>query len=455
MPRDLTEAQLPASSEEILESQIAKTYKNTIQTVQTQSLDQISQDFGIVQSGEIRLGNRVIPGNGFSGIRLAYPATLLNYNNEDWNFVGINNDTLQVGIRASDGKFVAGGGDIIIDSSGITIESAVTDNITFKDGSETIGLLGGIHTGISGVALTSFGTSANPEGAFHLQTAEDNGESIATFKMQGSNLTKGTIRSFVGRIVSEDEEIIHEGHMMPGMIHTPRFSPLGVPWLTSLWAMQGNGRDSANLGNDNHLTEVGVSKSSSEETAYYVFDGAGDRLTSPDDPSLDIASGLTAHGWVHFTNALGSAEAIFARWRTDTDDRSYRILRRADGKLSAQISRLGTDATRSIVSSASVVDKDIWTFWCMQYIPSTSITLYLGIGALVLEKTENTTSIESAVFNASTGLSFGQSQTGASTWIDDLAGRQTRVGLHDGIIAEKSIYALYIQGLELFGLPAE
>jgi hypothetical protein len=73
-----------------------------------------------ISSGEIRLGSGT-PGQSFSGVRIGYPA--FTYSGQDWNIAGINNDVLQVGIRASDGKFIAGGGGVVIDSAGITLSN--------------------------------------------------------------------------------------------------------------------------------------------------------------------------------------------------------------------------------------------------------------------------------------------------------------------------------------------
>lgn len=53
---------------------------------------------------DMRLGNGLQPGFGFSGLRLAYPP--VTYNNESWNLVGVENDVIKVGIRASDGTLV-------------------------------------------------------------------------------------------------------------------------------------------------------------------------------------------------------------------------------------------------------------------------------------------------------------------------------------------------------------
>ena len=36
-------------------------------------LSDIDENLGLIQAGEFRSGNRVSPGDGFSGIRIAYP----------------------------------------------------------------------------------------------------------------------------------------------------------------------------------------------------------------------------------------------------------------------------------------------------------------------------------------------------------------------------------------------
>lgn len=71
-----------------------------------------------VDSGEIQLGSGN-PGDGFSGVRIAFPA--FSYNGEDWNIAGVENDVFQVGFRASDGVLVAGAGKVIVGNGGISI----------------------------------------------------------------------------------------------------------------------------------------------------------------------------------------------------------------------------------------------------------------------------------------------------------------------------------------------
>ena len=80
-------------------------------------LSDMSERLGLVQAGEFRSGNGLEPGFGFSGIRIGYPA--FSYGGELWNIVGVENDALQLGIRASDGKLVFGGGDGFADQFGL------------------------------------------------------------------------------------------------------------------------------------------------------------------------------------------------------------------------------------------------------------------------------------------------------------------------------------------------
>lgn len=89
------------------------------QIVIVTGLSELSEDLGMVMAGEFRAGNRQAPSQGFSGMRMAYPA--LTYNSELWNLVGVNNDVLQFGVNAANGKLYAGGGSVIMDAEGLYI----------------------------------------------------------------------------------------------------------------------------------------------------------------------------------------------------------------------------------------------------------------------------------------------------------------------------------------------
>ena len=112
------------------------------QVVIVNGLSDLSERLGLVQAGEFRAGNGLEPGLGFSGIRIGYPAFA--YNGDTWHIVGVNNDTLQVGISAANGKLYASAGGVIIDSSGVSIGQGIdgSAHIRFEDNSGTFGTIG-------------------------------------------------------------------------------------------------------------------------------------------------------------------------------------------------------------------------------------------------------------------------------------------------------------------------
>lgn len=82
-------------------------------------LSDISANFGLLQSGEIRLGNGKFPYDGFSGLRASFPAIPLGLYN--YLLSTYDNDTFQIGIT-DDGKIKLGN-NITMDSSGIALTS--------------------------------------------------------------------------------------------------------------------------------------------------------------------------------------------------------------------------------------------------------------------------------------------------------------------------------------------
>lgn len=117
-------------------SQIAPT-----QIVVGEGLSDISERLGLVMAGEFRAGNSKEPGFGFSGVRIGYPP--FSYGGENWHIVGIENDALQFGLRASDGVAVAGGGVVTLSNVGVTIvATTVFQNARaykFSDGTDIFG----------------------------------------------------------------------------------------------------------------------------------------------------------------------------------------------------------------------------------------------------------------------------------------------------------------------------
>lgn len=126
-------------------------------------LSDIAENLGLIQAGEFRTGNGELPGNGFSGVRIAYPS--MTYDSEEWHIVGINNDTLQFGLRASDGAALAGGGKVVIDANGIEIEAGGTSFITWEGTVGTAAYILGSET-ISGTDRANYDIHANPNGTY-------------------------------------------------------------------------------------------------------------------------------------------------------------------------------------------------------------------------------------------------------------------------------------------------
>lgn len=129
-------------------------------------LSDMSETLGMIQAGEFRSGNGKEPNMGFSGIRTAYPP--MSYNSTNWNLVGIENDVLQFGVRASDGKLIAGGGAVVLDTSGITATAGTiggwTINATTITGANiTLDSTGSIQAGfvsnVSGWRILQDGTA--------------------------------------------------------------------------------------------------------------------------------------------------------------------------------------------------------------------------------------------------------------------------------------------------------
>lgn len=111
--------------------------KISAQQITVNTLSDISKTLGLVQAGEFRVGNSKEPGSGFTGVRMAYPPIVVG--NDSYPFGSWNTDVLQVGISLEDGKLYGGEGDVIIDSSGISIMvgTGLTNKIKFWDGTTT------------------------------------------------------------------------------------------------------------------------------------------------------------------------------------------------------------------------------------------------------------------------------------------------------------------------------
>lgn len=96
-------------------------------------LSDVTRHAGVLMAGEFRVGNDNAPGDGFTGGRFGYPG--FDYGGTEYFLAGVTNDVLQVGLSLTDGKLYAGGGNTIIDASGISMVNSLTSWFRFQDAS--------------------------------------------------------------------------------------------------------------------------------------------------------------------------------------------------------------------------------------------------------------------------------------------------------------------------------
>lgn len=141
------------------------------QVVTVTGLSDITERLGLVQAGEFRSGNGKEIGFGFSGVRLGYPAFA--YAGDTYNFVGVENDVLQVGISADDGKLYFGAGVGILSASGIQLVATglFSDNVAygFVDGDGEHA--GGLYATVDASDNTYIGLRAHGQNGGSTQTA--------------------------------------------------------------------------------------------------------------------------------------------------------------------------------------------------------------------------------------------------------------------------------------------
>jgi len=93
--------------------------------VNVYTLDELGDNLGLIKAGEFRSGNNRIPGDGFGGMRIRYPPMYYpdtsTESSDAYNLVGVDADTMQVGIRSSDGVLIAGGGNLSLASAGLQL----------------------------------------------------------------------------------------------------------------------------------------------------------------------------------------------------------------------------------------------------------------------------------------------------------------------------------------------
>ncbi len=204
MPVNLDSVQLPFTTIEAVEKQIAEGYSARVRKSGIQQMSQVTTQLGIVEAGEVRLGS-VLPGSGFSGLRLGYPPFI--YNSESWNLVGIDNDILQIGIRASDGVLFAGAGKVLLSVDGITFdvsddpaEFTETRSLFWKDGATPVIELSGFQDGFQpGITLRTNQGDASGLGASTIDlTTIGDGDNAGSRIVMNAGSSTGQISIQIG-----------------------------------------------------------------------------------------------------------------------------------------------------------------------------------------------------------------------------------------------------------------
>lgn len=135
---------------------IARAKLTPKQVVISSGLSDISEKLGLVQAGEFRVGNSKEAGDGFTGVRIGYPA--FSYNSLLWNIAGLSADVLQFGANSADGTLWAGGGSVRLTSGGILVYNGSTQTGAIEsDGDIKFG------SNIAAAGTTSFIVFANAQ----------------------------------------------------------------------------------------------------------------------------------------------------------------------------------------------------------------------------------------------------------------------------------------------------
>ena len=102
--------------------------------VKVVSLDELSENLGLIKAGEFRAGNLRSPGDSFSGVRIGYPGfyypSTSVAGSDLYHIAGVDLDTLAVGISATDGKLYFGAGAGWLDDTGIILAIAGGSSVT-------------------------------------------------------------------------------------------------------------------------------------------------------------------------------------------------------------------------------------------------------------------------------------------------------------------------------------
>ena len=185
---------------------------------------------------------------------------------------------------------------------------------------------------------------------------------------------------------------------------------------------------------------------------YAYFTGA-QYLYRADEGGLDILGtetyvspagrGLALGAWVNFTNAASALEIVMSKYNATGNQRSYRLGRSAAGNLSGLVSVDGTAVTT--VTSTETIAANTWTHVALQFIPSTSLSVFVNGN-----ETQNAVAIPASIFNSTSDLFFGALQGAATS--NYITGSMRDCFLCVSSLSDTIIKNIYQQTRAMFGV---
>lgn len=194
------------------------------------------------------------------------------------------------------------------------------------------------------------------------------------------------------------------GNLLGNIISTYQ----ALPGLRGFWPMSsvdenGDVYDLAMQGRTLTNTNT-VTFSNTNFLPFAEFNASTNYLTRADEAGLDITGNLTFGCWARF-NATGSFEALFNKYLSTGNQRSYTIFKNSSDLAVCSISVDGTAVTT--LTSTSTFAQDTWGFIVGKFTVLTSLDVWLND-----EKSTNTTSIPASIFNSTAPFRIGESSGG-------------------------------------------
>ncbi len=192
----------------------------------------------------------------------------------------------------------------------------------------------------------------------------------------------------------------------------------GTSNLEAWWNFEANGNDSS--GNSRTLSNADLALSYTTGLVGNAADStAGNRyyLFRSDEAWMTPGGAFSIGAWVKFSDGQsGAVQGIIGQFG-GAGNRAYYMRATSVGSIGFVVSSDGT-ATTSVASSVTATNGATgWYFVVGVFVPSTSLTIYVGTGSSITTDT-NTTSIPAGIHPSSSVFNVGTSEnTSANTLI--------------------------------------